>query len=386
MIAAVFWGSVALLAYTYVGFPLLVLARGVIARRPHRVEPITPTVSLLIAARNEAAAIGDRLRNIDELDYPAERLQVVIASDGSEDETESIVASHAGRPVELLRLPRNGKAAALNAAVAVSSGEILVFSDSNSRFAPDAVRRLVAHFADSEVGGVAGNQVYQADAAGGEGERAYWSLDRFIKQAEGSSGSTISATGAIYAMRRECVDPIPDGVTDDFYTSVGAISRGRRLVFEPEAIAFEPPAPTGRMEFRRKVRIMTRGLRGVMLRRELLDPRKHGFYALQLLSHKILRRLMAIPLLLAALTAPLLWNHGVPYRIATIGQVAFYLAALIGLLPWSVGRSRPFSLPAFIVSATAASAVATWNVLRGNRIDRWEPARTEDDARPRPDA
>jgi cellulose synthase/poly-beta-1,6-N-acetylglucosamine synthase-like glycosyltransferase len=378
MRVGLFWGALGLLLYTYLIFPLLLALRGMVVHRPYRSAPIHPRASLIIAARNEADGIGAKLDNIDGLEYPPDHLEVIIASDGSEDETEAIVSAHRGRPIRLVRLPRRGKAAALNAAVAKATGEILIFSDANSRYAPDAIARLVAPFADESIGGVAGNQVYERSArprAGTQGEHAYWSYDRLLKAAESRAGNTVSATGAIYAIRRHLFRPVPDGVTDDFYTSVGVIAQGGRLVFAPDAIAYEPPAATGRLEFQRKVRIMTRGLRAVAMRRELLDPRRYGFYAIQLLSHKVLRRLMAAPLLILAIAAPSLWRHGALYRLMTVGQAAIYGSALLGMAPWGWARRRFFELPAFFCIATAASALATWNVLRGRQIDRWEPTR-----------
>ncbi|MDQ3344738.1 MAG: glycosyltransferase family 2 protein [Chloroflexota bacterium] len=385
MRAGLFWTALGLVAYTYVGFPLLLALRGALLHRPYRSASIQPLVSLIIAARNEAASIGAKLANINQLDYPMDRLQVIVVSDGSDDGTEEIVDGHPGHRITLLRRPREGKAAALNAAVATANGEILVFSDSNSRYASDAVSRLVMPFADPQVGGVAGNQVYERKArleGSSEGERAYWGYDRWMKVAESRAGSTVSATGAIYAIRRDLFEPIPDGVTDDFYTSVGVIAKGRRLVFAPDAIAYEPPATSGRFEFERKVRIMTRGLQGVMLRRRLLDPRLHGFYAVQLASHKVLRRLMVFPMIVLALGAVALWRDGRLYRWAAVGQLTFYAAACVGLMPWHWGRRKVFALPAFICLATAASAAASWNMLRGRRIDRWEPSRSQDGTPP----
>ena len=279
---SVFWGAGATIVATYAVFPVGLLVRGALMRRPVRSAAIEPSVSIIIAARNEAADIGRRLENLAALDYPRDRLEVVIASDGSEDATAAIVARWAERGVRLLDLPRVGKADALNAAVAASTGEILVFSDANSMFAPDAVRALVRRFADPEVGGVAGDQRYEAAATGdalAEGERGYWDLDRLLKIAESRAGNVVSATGAIYAIRRSLFRPVATGVTDDFYTSVQVVAQGRRLVFARDAVAFEPPAKSGGDEFGRKVRIMTRGLRGTILMRELLDPRRHGFYA-----------------------------------------------------------------------------------------------------------
>lgn len=377
-IVVLFWGAVASIAYTYVGFPLVLLWRSVVLHRPHRCEDVQPAVSLVIAAHNEAGDIARKLDNLLALDYGHDRLQVIIASDGSDDGTDDIVAGYRDRGVRLLSLPRVGKAGALNAAIAVADGDILVFSDANSMYAPDALRALVRPFADPSVGGVAGDQRYLRGVGTdgiAAGEQRYWDLDRLLKVAGSRAGNTISATGAIYAVRRELCEPIPDGVTDDFFTSTGVIARGRRLVFARDAAAYEPVAPSGTIEFGRKVRVMTRGLRGVVLRRALLDPRRSGFYAVQLLSHKVLRRLMAVPLLVLAAASPALWRRGRLYRAMTLGQGAFYTSAVAGLLLPRGRRILVLKIPAYFCLVNAASLSAVWNILRGRRIDRWEPER-----------
>jgi cellulose synthase/poly-beta-1,6-N-acetylglucosamine synthase-like glycosyltransferase len=372
-----FWGGVTTLVYTLVGFPLLVLLRGKLARRGYRRAPITPEVSLIVSARNEEAGIGAKLDSLLALDYPREQLDIVVASDGSQDRTDEIVAGYQDRGVRLLALARVGKATALNEAVAATSGEIIVFSDANSLFAPTSLTELVAPFADPNVGGVAGDQRY-LPAEGAIGERSYWDFDRVLKMSESRAGNVISATGAIYAIRRELFEPVPDAVTDDFVISTGVIERGRRLVFAADAVAYEPASQTTGDEFGRKVRIMTRGFRSVIARRALLDPRAHGFYAVQLISHKVLRRLMAVPLLAVAVGAVGLWREGPFYRLATIGQVGFYAAALIGLVAPDrrAGRHPILALPAFFCMVNWAGVVAAVNVLRGHRIDRWEPVRS----------
>ncbi len=284
-------------------------------------------------------------------------LEIVIASDGSDDGTDTIVASYEerdGRAVRLLSLPRRGKAATLNAAVERTRGEILVFSDANSMYAPDAVRRIVRPFADSAVGGVAGDQRYLTDRSVdgiAHGEDSYWSFDRRLKKAESASGSVISATGAIYAIRRPLFAPVRADVTDDFYTSTGVIAQGRRLVFAPDAVAYEPTAASGGDEFGRKVRVMTRGLRGVIARRHLLNPFKHGFYAVQLFSHKVLRRLMLLPLALLLATSVLRWGEGWPYQVLTIVQIVLYALGIVGLLMsrTSVGKAQAVLRPGLLL-------------------------------------
>jgi len=382
-----FWSAAALIAYTYIFFPALVFLRGLLHRRPYRSAEITPQVSLIIAAHNEAGSIGAKLDNILSLDYPRDRLEVVIASDGSNDGTDAIVRGYAGQGVKLLSLPRQGKAPALNAAVAASTGEILVFSDANSMYAPDAIRALVRPFADPEVGGVAGNQRYasaplRTDLAGdsdgaGDGERSYWNFDRKLKQSQSRAGNAISATGAIYAIRRSLFRTVPVGVTDDFVTSTRVIAQGYRLVFAPDAIAYEPVARSSGAEFGRKVRVITRGLRGVLVMRELLNPFRYGFYAIQLFSHKVLRRLAVFPLLMLLLASPQLWQHGLFYQVATLVQLGFYGCGALGLLLGGtrLGRLKVFTIVFFFCMVNAASLLASVNVLRGRQIDRWEPQR-----------
>lgn len=380
MSGLVFFGSLATIAYAYLGFPLLLWLRSRLASHPYRVADHEPTVSLIVCAHNEAAAIGAKLENLCALDYPSDRLELIVASDGSSDGTEDRVRAYADR-VRLLALPRRGKIPTLNAAVAEAQGEILVFSDANSMYARDALRALVRPFAAPEVGGVAGDQRYSGssrDDEGARGERTYWDLDRRLKQWQSRSGSVTSSTGAIHAVRRGLFAPVPPGVTDDFWISTNVVARGRRLVFADDAVAWEPASSSGDLEFQRKVRIMTRGLHGVWLMRRLLNPLRHGFYAIQLLSHKLLRRLVFLPLAGLLVTSFLLWDAGPLFRLAALSQAAFYgLAALSAALPRGRGGRlvRLLALPGYFCLVNAAAVLASWNVLRGKRIDRWEPRR-----------
>jgi cellulose synthase/poly-beta-1,6-N-acetylglucosamine synthase-like glycosyltransferase len=378
-----FWASLGLIVYTYLVFPLLIVLRGILWRKPYKSEDVDPLpfVSVIIAAYNEEKEIGEKLNNLLSLDYPKDRLEIVIASDGSTDRTDVIVRGYEEHGIKLLSLPRLGKAGALNAAVAVSKGEILVFSDANSIYKSDALRAIVRPFADQQVGGVAGNQVYlkkkEANIVGA-GERSYWDFDRIMKQFESSAGNTISATGAIYAIRRSLFEPVQEGVTDDFFTSTSVIAMGYRLVFAPDAIAYESVAGTSKTEFGRKVRVITRGLRAVFIaRRQLLNPFRYGFYAIQLFSHKALRRLVVFPLLLLLLVNPFLWNAGWFYLLTMLGQLAFYGLAVLGFLldGTRLERLKLFTLPFYFCLVNLAVLIATLNIIRGQQIKRWEPQR-----------
>lgn len=376
----VFWSAVGTVAYTYVLFPILVMVRGRLRERPYRTGESTPWISVVIAAYNEAGVIGERIENLLSTDYPADRREIVIVSDGSTDGTDEIVRRYEDEGVQLVALPRSGKFVALNAGAKRAGGEILVFSDANTVFAPDALRAIVRPFADEEVGGAAGNQVYLRDrppSGVAAGEHDYWSFDRALKRAESRAGNVVSATGAIYAIRRSLFEEIPPGVADDFFVSTAVIERGSRLVFVPDAVAYEPVAASSEAEFTRKVRVMTGGLRGVLLRRRLLNPARHGTYALELFSHKVLRRTMAFPILALAVSSVTLSRRARIYRLAAIGQLFFYACALVGiaLRRERLGKSRIFALPAFFCMVNAAAVCAIWNILRGTSVDRWEPQR-----------
>ncbi len=381
MILVLFWTSVALIIYAYFVFPILIILRGLLWPQPFKSDEITPSVSIIIAAFNESKNISNKIDNILTLDYPRDRLEIVIASDGSNDGTNEIVRAYEEKGVRLLPLPRQGKAGALNAAVAASKGEILVFSDANSMYRSDAIRALVRPFADPTIGGVAGNQTYlkkNKTNIDNVGERSYWNFDRIMKKFQSRAGNTISATGAIYAIRRSLFQTVPEGVTDDFVTSTSVIVEGYRLIFAPDAVAYEPVAVTSNAEFGRKVRVTSRGLRAVFfIRSQLLNPFRYGFYAIQLLSHKVLRRLIVFPLLLLFFLNLFLWRTDVFYQFTMMCQSIFYSFGLLGFLldRTRFRRLKIFAIPFYFCMVNAATLVATINILRGQQIKKWEPQR-----------
>jgi GT2 family glycosyltransferase len=385
MTRLVFWGSVAGLVYSYVVFPVVVLLRGRFSPKPYRSADITPSLTVVVAAHNEAGRIGPKLKSISEQEYPQERITVVVASDGSDDGTPAVIAALRMPNVRVLDLPRVGKADALRAAVGTADSDILVFSDANSVFARDALRQLVRPFDDPGVGGVAGNQVY-VQGTGQDaivvGEQSYWNFDRTMKTAQSRAGHVIQTTGALYAIRRPLFRPIPAGVNDDFYLSLAVIDSGYRLVFEPAAVAYESVAPSRTLEYGRRVRIMTRGLRCVAAIPRVLDPRRTGFYSLQVFSHKVLMRVMALPLAAAAVASVLLFPQAAVYRLAAGVQLAFYAlgAAGLALARSPIGERRLLALPAYFCMIQMASLHATWNLLTGRTYERWDPAGETGDA------
>lgn len=380
-VTMIFWISFGLLFYVYIGFAgLAIIVGGILNRRVDK-KYITPKMTLIIAAYNEESSIADRLENALELDYPKDALEIIVASDGSSDNTDRIVTDYADRGVKLVKLPRRGKIHALTDAVLHATGEVLVFSDANSFYERMALRELIANFADPEVGGVCGNTIYSREEHSdscSQGETLYWEYDKWLKQVESATGSIISADGTIYAVRRELYRPGNDfAVTDDFAISTGVIEQGFRLVFEQEARAYEYAVPVAKREFSRKVRIMTRGLRGVISRKNLFNPFRYGFYSIILFTHKVLRRLVFIMLITLCVSNLFLLSSSTFFASFAMLQLIFYILAGVGYLLHSrdLGKSRILYIPFFYCMANLAALIAVKNVLQGQKIEQWEPQR-----------
>ena len=266
--------------------------------------------------------------------------------------------------------------------MAASSGEILVFSDANSMYAPDAIRELVRPFAAPEVGGVAGNQVYlkkKGDAGlTSAGEQSYWDFDRQLKQFQSKSGNVISATGAIYAIRRSLFHPVMGGVTDDFTISTDVIVQGDAagLCARRHRLRTRSRVPVG-WSLAARCGSSRAACVPSSCAAPCLNPFRYGFYSLQLFSHKVLRRLVVFPLLLLLVTSPFLWSKGLFYQLVTLGQALFYGFAALGWVMDRTGsrRLKIFTIPFYFCMVNYASLLAALNVVRGNRIERWEPQR-----------
>lgn len=383
-LAVAFWAAAALVGWTLVGFPLACAAVAALRPRPVRRAPIRPELTVVICAHDEADRIVAKLDNLEAQEYPPDRLRVIVASDGSTDGTVEAARARPRRfgSFEVLDLPRTGKNGALRAALERAVTDIVVCTDADALLAPDALARLVAPFADPTVGAVAGHQ--RTLEAGGPdadhsvaGERWHRRMETALKRLESATGSAVGATGALYAVRRALIDGIPDDVTDDFWCSTAAVVAGRRLVFAADAVAYEPVAGTWRAEHRRKERLIARGLRGVWGRRRLADPRRTGWYAVVLVTHKVLRRLLVVPALTMAVTAPLLWPRGRWYRLATGAEVALAAAvAVAAARPRGRLARSPVGVVVHALSQSVAAVRAAARSATGRAPGRWDPART----------
>lgn len=376
-----FWVSVGTIIYAYVGFTALVVVVGWLLNRKVKKAPITPSVTLLIAAYNEEKNISEKVKNSLALNYPKDKLEIMVASDGSSDRTHEIVSQYEDQGVKLLRFERRGKIFALNDSIAQATGEIIVFSDANTFYDEDSLLKLVENFADPAVGGVCGNQCHFKNKTrdnAGQGESLYWNYDKALKQFQNQTGSIVSADGAIYAIRKDLYEMPPStAVTDDFAISTGVIEKGHRLVFENDALAYENTMPGAEEEFRRKVRIMNRGLRGVIMRKKLLNPFRYGFYSVTLFSHKVLRRLVPFFLIFLYIASLFLVNTHIFYTTAAIAQTVFYLWAGISYLmrQSNIGGSKLFYIPFFYCMANLAAFIAVLNIIAGRKIEFWNPQR-----------
>jgi cellulose synthase/poly-beta-1,6-N-acetylglucosamine synthase-like glycosyltransferase len=359
-----FWLSLGLILWTHVGYPLVaaLLARAV-NRRVRRAE-ITPSVTVIVPAHDEEAVIGARIENLLAQDYPPEQLDVLVVSDGSSDRTDEIVRE---RGVGLLSLPRGGKLAALNQAVAQSDSEIVAFSDANSRWAPDALRNLVRNFADPEVGYACGKLVLErADGTNREG--VYWRYELWLRESESALGSITGGNGAVYAVRRE---DYPAGLLgQDLALPVAMAKRGKRAVYDPEAVAFERPAASLEDEYGRKTRMFVWAWRDVLRGRMLrgVGP----LYAFELVSHRLLRYASGLLHLVWLGTAIALVGEGPAYQAALAAQLAWLALALLGRLRVRVPGA---ALAYYYLLVTWATVSALGTYLRRGVTPYWSPVR-----------
>lgn len=339
----IFWTSAGIILYVYVGYPLLLAAWSRWRRRPVHRRSWEPTVSVVIAAHDEAEHIAAKLDDCLALEYPASKLDVVVALDGPDDGTDRIVQRYAEREPRIracFSKHRRGKAAALNLALARADGEVLVFTDARQRLDPQAVRELVATLADEDVGSVSGELVL-VDEEGREASECvglYWRYEKGLRQMESHVHSMLGATGALYAIRRDDVAPLPEGtILDDMLVPLRAVLRGKRAVFEPRARAYDRLSPP-QWEYQRKIRTLTGNYQLLRLMPDLLRPRRNPVFV-QLLSHKVGRLLVPHCLLALYVSSALLLDGF--YALAFHAQTAWYGLALIGpLLIHKEGETR----------------------------------------------
>lgn len=368
-----FWVAVGAIAYAYLGYPLCLAVLGRLRPRPvHMPDPAyAPPVTVLVPVHNEARLIRRKLDNLVALDYPRERLEIVVVSDGSTDESPAIVREYADRGVRLMEVPeRRGKANALNTGLEAATGEIVVFTDASIMLRPEALRRIVLPLQDPAVGCVSGEDRIE----GGGGEGAYGRYELYLRRKESAIASIVGASGSFYAQRRALCRPFREGMAPDFLSVLETVEAGYRAVSEESAVGTMTSVVDPRDEFRRKVRTLVRGYAALFARPSLLDPRRHGLFAFILFSHKLVRwsvpafMLLALLANLGLLASPL-------YQATLAAQAAGYAAAAASLIGVPVLGTLPGArICLYFVNVNAAIAYAWLVYLRGARVEIWNPS------------
>jgi cellulose synthase/poly-beta-1,6-N-acetylglucosamine synthase-like glycosyltransferase len=371
-----------LIFYTYFGYFILVLILGNILRRKVNKFPIEPHVTMLVAAYNEEKGIAKKLDETMKLNYPKDKLRIIIVSDGSTDQTDEIVNSYAKDGVELMRVDgRVGKTEARNIIMSQITGEIIIFSDATTYYSPNAIHKLVRNFADSSVGMVTGHLIYQDDSGSqmGIGQKLYWKYETMIKKAQTSMGTLTGSIGCITAFRKELYTPLPPNIIEDFTEPLMIVIKGFRVVYEEEALCFEETTKKTHNEWKMRVRVIRGGMSGMIYAKKILNPIFYPVPFFQLISHKILRWLIPVFALLiffinnlvVVLEPALIFP-----RVLLFAQLSFYGIALLSYIMEKRGlRSTIAALPLYLIVLNAASLVALVKTVTSNLEATWETHR-----------
>jgi len=383
----VFWCAVLLLLHTYFFYPFILAVfdgarqladnirfmQGADDRRRRGGESFYPAVTLVVAAYNEAGCIAEKLKNSISIDYPATRFQVIIGSDGSTDGTDQIVRTFRDRRVWLSHSSRGGKASVLNRCIPAATGEIIVLSDANTLLDPGAVKKLVRHFADPQVGAVCGKlKLYNRSKRDYE-ESTYWKYESLIKFYEGKLGVVMGANGGLYAIRRRLFAPLaPATIVDDFVIAIRIMEQGYKVIYDAQALAYEETTEDYQREFRRRVRIAAGGFQSLAMYPYLVWP-FHGFRSFAFWSHKLLRWCAPALMVLALVANLFLFRRGL-YRATLFAQVLFYGLAAAGKARLFRGAlRRATSVAYYFVTMNIAIIVGFWRFVRGEQQAAWEP-------------
>ncbi len=376
IVKAIFWSTFACVAYVYVGYPLLLIIWRRLSQRPVRKRYQEPSVSLVIAMRNERGNVQAKLRNCFELDYPPDKLQVIVSLDAPTDGTDALIRDYAGRGVDVIHSDLHiGKAEAVNRGVAIANGEIVLFADARQRFENNAVRELVANFTDNSVGAVSGELVLLDEHAreASDSVGAYWRYEKRLRAMESDIHSVPGATGAIYAIRRELFEPLaPETILDDVVTPMRIVLRGKRSIFDPAARAYDDASREAAKEYKRKARTLSGNYQLFARMPSLLAPWRNPIFV-QFISHKLGRLL--VPYCLAAVfISNLCLPYGL-YRVLSVCQILWYgIACAGGLIPTDGSETlkKILRIPHTFVLMNWAAVAGLYYFLCGTR-DIWNP-------------
>lgn len=359
----IFWLSAGTIVYTYFGYPLLIAVAAKLFSRPIARSGFTPNLTVILVAHNEEDTIRQKLYNLLGQEYPPDKVSIIVASDGSTDSTAQIVESLEDPRIRLLDFSdQRGKAACLNDAVAACSTDFIVFADTRQRFADSSLRKLVENFADPSVGAVSGELIIETETGSGfsQGIDFYWQYEKFIRQAEARCGSVVGVTGAIYALRRSCYKDIPAGlILDDVLIPMNAVRSGERVIFEPEALAYDIPPPSPEWEHKRKVRTLAGNYQLVQRSPGLLLPWRNPIW-IQFVSHKLLRLIAPVFLLSGFVANIALADQSLFYALILAIQLVLYAAAFIGIMLPATHRLIAIRIP-------MTFCLLNWSAIQGFR-------------------
>ena len=371
-----FWTSLILIFFSYVGYPLTLRLITLFYSRKRKLdEDYEPYVSMVISAYNEQDAIAEKLNNCCSLEFPKEKLEILIGSDGSTDKTNAILETNCSSNIRPIFFnERRGKAVVINQLVEAATGEIIIFSDANTIYKRNSIKKLVRHFADDSVGGVCGrlNLLNPTKNVGGKGETIYWKYENFIKRFEGKIRTVIGANGAIYALRKKYYSVLAEDkvVVDDFVISMKVVEKGYDVVYEGEAEASETTSPDIQGEFRRKIRIGASNYNSLVELKSLLNPFK-GFASFGFWSHKVLRWFVPFFLVLIFVSNLFYMPH-LFYKVTMSSQMIFYASAIIAYFFDRHGQSNKLLLyPYYFCTVNLALAIGFLKFLNGSQTAKW---------------
>jgi cellulose synthase/poly-beta-1,6-N-acetylglucosamine synthase-like glycosyltransferase len=375
-----FWVCLGMVIYIYAGYPVCVFLLSLILKRDVRKADIEPSITVVISAFNEEREIERTVVNKLSQDYPSGRVQVLVVSDGSTDRTNEIVQGLVDRSEGRLRLllqePRQGKTQALNMAIRHTVADTVVFADANSIYAPNALRALVRSFADPSVGYVSGRMVYTnpMGVGIGEGSGTYMSYENVLRDLETRLGSMVGVDGGIDAIRRELYVPMRPDQLPDFVLPLSVVEKGKRVVYESDAVLYEPALSSAMEEFRMRVRVSLRALWGLYDKRSLLNPLRYPLFAWQLISHKVLRYAAFLPLAgLLIFNTAVAGEHPFFAGFLALQLSACAIAALGHFLRRLPARASKLLVPYYFVILNAACVIAFWKFLTGQKMILWKP-------------
>jgi cellulose synthase/poly-beta-1,6-N-acetylglucosamine synthase-like glycosyltransferase len=376
-----FWLAAALIVYVYLGYPLLLAFLGLFKRTVKAPLGYTPALSVLIAAYNEEEAIGKKIAQTLALEYPADKLEILVLSDCSTDQTDAIVRGIGDPRVRLVRMSqRGGKTRAQNEGVKQARGEVLVFSDATTVYHPKALQYLACNYQDPAIGAVSGRYQYfdsEGNSPTGMGTIMFWNYENMIKVLQSRLRTITGCCGCIYSVRKAAYTDLAADVISDLVQPLQVIRKGYRVRFEDRALAYEETTRSTAEEFSMRVRVVTRAMRGLLSVADLLKPWKFAWTSFQLISHKVLR--WAVPLLLLLLFAASSVLAAQPgwYRILFLLQGAFYLSALLTALVPLHRKFKPLGVPLYFCTLNAAALFSVVEVLRGRKYVVWQTVRNQ---------